>query len=74
MPGPGENPAVEQYPDRELLPEEREAGSDDPEAQTRAILEDAKEREQQTRDSAGVERRRAEETVDVSETGGPEGA
>ncbi len=74
MPGTGEDPAVEQYPDRELLPEEREAGSADPETQTRAILEDAKEREQQTRDSAGVERRRSEDTVDFSETGGPEDA
>jgi hypothetical protein len=74
MPGTGEHPALEQHPDREPLPEERDAGSDDAETQARAILEDAKERAQQTRESNGVERRRSEETVDLSETGGPEDA
>lgn len=70
MPG-GEDPAVEQYPERELLPEEREAGSDDPDAQAKAIMDDAPERASLTRDTPGVERRTSEDTVDVSETGSP---
>lgn len=70
---PGEDLKHEQYPEpeRTLLPEERDAGSDDPDAQAKAILDDARERAAITRDTPGVERRRSEDTVDVSETGSP---
>lgn len=49
-----------------LLPEEREAGSDDPGAQAETILEDSEVR-QGDRDAAPdavVEHRRSEDTVD----------
>ncbi len=49
-----------------LLPEEQEAGSDDPEAQAETILEDSDIR-QGDRDAAPdaiVEHRRSEDTVD----------
>lgn len=70
---PGEDLQHEQYlePERTMLPEEREAGSDDPDAQAKAIMDDARERATVTRDTPGVERRTSEETVDVSETGAP---
>lgn len=71
---PAMDPKHEPYPNRELLPEEREAGSDDPQAQSRAIREDAAERAALTRDSDGIERRRSEDTVDVSVPGEPGGA
>jgi hypothetical protein len=60
-----------------LLPEEEEAGSDDPVAQAAAILEESDEREF-TRDDPtgeGIERRHSEDTVelpDLSEVAGPE--
>jgi hypothetical protein len=50
----------------ELLPEEEAAGSDDPEAQARAVLEDSEAR-QADRDAAPdavVEHRRSEDTVE----------
>lgn len=50
----------------ELLPEEQAAGSDDPEAQSEAILDDSEVR-QADRDGAPgaeVERRRSEDTVE----------
>jgi hypothetical protein len=52
-----------------LLPEEQEAGSDDPVAQAAAILEESDEREFDRDDPAGqgVEHRRSEDTVDPPE-------
>jgi hypothetical protein len=52
-----------------LLPEEEEAGSDDPEAQAAAILEESDEREFERDDPShpGLERRRSEDTVDLPE-------
>jgi hypothetical protein len=50
-----------------LLPEEEEAGSDDPIAQASAILEESDEREFERDDPTGqgLERRRSEDTVEV---------
>ena len=50
-----------------LLPEEEEAGSDDPVAQAAAILEESDEREFERDDptGAGIEQRRSEDTVDL---------
>ena len=50
-----------------LLPEEEEAGSDDPVAQAAAILEESDEREQDRVDPPGqpVEHRTSEDTVDL---------
>ena len=50
-----------------LLPEEEEAGSDDPVAQAAAILEDSDEREFARDDpnAPGLEQRRSEDTVDL---------
>ena len=50
-----------------LLPEEEEAGSDDPEAQAAAILEESDEREFERDDPTGqgLEHRRSEDTVDL---------
>jgi hypothetical protein len=50
-----------------LLPEEVEAGSDDPLAQAEAILEESDEREEDRVDPPGqpVEHRRSEDTVDL---------
>jgi hypothetical protein len=52
-----------------LLPEEEEAGSDDPMAQAAAILEESDEREFDRDDPTGegLERRRSEDTVDPPE-------
>jgi hypothetical protein len=52
-----------------LLPEELEAGSDDPEAQAAAILEESDEREFERDDPTGqgLEHRRSEDTVDPPE-------
>jgi hypothetical protein len=49
-----------------LLPEEEEAGSDDPLAQAAAILEESDEREFERDDPTGqgLEHRRSEDTVD----------
>lgn len=49
-----------------LLPEEEEAGSDDPVAQAAAILDESDEREFDREDPPGqpVEHRRSEDTVD----------
>jgi hypothetical protein len=49
-----------------LLPEEEEAGSDDPVAQAAAILEESDEREFERDDPTGegLEHRRSEDTVD----------
>jgi hypothetical protein len=54
-----------------LLPEEQEAGSDDPVAQAAAILEESDEREFERDDptGAGLERRRSEDTVDPPDAG-----
>ena len=85
---PGQDPSIEPRPERELRPEEVQAGSDDPDAQAKAILDDAEARAKVTRLTPGVERRASEDTVDltpgidtgevkaidVSETGGPAGA
>jgi hypothetical protein len=51
-----------------LLPEEQEAGSDDPHAQAAAILEESDERERDRIDPPGqpVEHRTSEDTVDTS--------
>ncbi len=74
---PGEDLKHEEHPQRPLLPEERAAGSDDPDAQAEAIMDDARERATLTRESPGVERRSSDDTVDttdvidVSETGSP---
>jgi hypothetical protein len=46
-----------------LLPEEAEAGSDDPVAQAAAILEESDERERLRRDPP--EQRRSEDTVEL---------
>jgi len=59
-----------------LLPEEEEAGSDDPVAQAAAILEESDEREFERDDSTGegLEQRRSEDTVelpDLSDVDGP---
>jgi hypothetical protein len=53
----------------ELLTEEQQAGSDDPEAQAAAILEESDEREFERDDPTGqgLERRRSEDTVDPPE-------
>jgi hypothetical protein len=50
----------------ELLPEEEQAGSDDPEAQAAAVLEDSEARTLDREAAPGsiVERRTSEETVD----------
>ena len=50
-----------------LLPEEEEAGSDDPVAQAAAILEESDEREFERDDPTGqgLERRRSEDTVEL---------
>lgn len=50
----------------ELLPEEKAAGSDDPAAQARAILEDSEARAADREAAPGtvVEHRRSEETVE----------
>ena len=50
-----------------LLPEEEEAGSDDPVAQAAAILEESDEREFERDDptGAGIEQRKSEDTVDL---------
>jgi hypothetical protein len=50
-----------------LLPEEQEAGSDDPLAQAEAILEESDEREDDRVDPPGqpVEHRRSEDTVEL---------
>jgi len=52
-----------------LLPEEEEAGSDDPIAQATAILEESDEREFELDDPTGqgLEHRRSEDTVDPPE-------
>ena len=60
-----------------LLPEEEEAGSDDPMAQAAAILEESDEREFDRVDppGQGVEHRHSEDTVDLpdlSESAGQE--
>ena len=60
-----------------LLPEEEEAGSDDPVAQAAAILEESDEREFDRVDppGQGVEHRRSEDTVelpDLDDVAGPE--
>ena len=49
-----------------LLPEERAAGSEDPEAQAEAILADSDAREDYIEPSPGlrIDRRRSDETVD----------
>lgn len=47
--------------ERELLPEEKVAGSDDPETQSRLILEESDAR---TSAPVPVERRTSEETVE----------
>jgi hypothetical protein len=59
-----------------LLPEEEEAGSDDPVAQAAAILEESDEREFELDDPTGqgLERRRSEDTVelpDLADVAGP---
>jgi|tagenome__1003787_1003787.scaffolds.fasta_scaffold19272977_2 hypothetical protein len=50
-----------------LLPEEEEAGSDDPTAQAAAILEESDEREFERDDpnAPGLEQRHSEDTVDL---------
>jgi len=50
-----------------LLPEEEEAGSDDPVAQAAAILEESDEREFERDDPTGqgLEHRKSEDTVDL---------
>ena len=54
-----------------LLPEEIEAGSDDPFAQAEAILEESDEREDDRVDPPGqpVEHRRSEDTVELPQVG-----
>ena len=54
-----------------LLPEEEEAGSDDPVAQAAAILEESDERERDRVDPPGqpVEHRTSEDTVDLPVVG-----
>ena len=58
-----EDPRVERRAD-ELLPEEQEAGSDDPEAQAAQILAESDERANHPR---AVERRTSEDTVEPPE-------
>ena len=55
-----------------LLSEEEEAGSDDPEAQAAAILEESDEREFERDDptGAGLEHRHSEDTVDLPDLSG----
>ncbi len=65
MPG-AEDPKLETYPQREPTPEERDVGSDDPDAQAKAILDAAAERAELTRHSPGVERRESQDTVDMT--------
>lgn len=50
----------------ELLPEEKKAGSDDPEAQAEAILEDSEERtfDRDAAPSTHLEHRRSEDTTE----------
>lgn len=57
-----------------LLPEEEEAGSDDPVAQAAAILDESDEREFERDDPTGegLEHRRSEDTVDLSDVAGPD--
>jgi hypothetical protein len=56
--------ARDETPERDLLPEEEVAGSDDPEAETAAILEESEERAEGRLDSGGsVEHRRSETTT-----------
>jgi hypothetical protein len=54
----------------DLLPEERAAGSVDPSAQARAILEESDEREgdQQAAPDTVLEHRRSDQTVNSDET------
>jgi hypothetical protein len=49
-----------------LLPEERAAGSDDPEAQAEAILDESDAREEYAETTPGlrIDHRQSEETVD----------
>jgi hypothetical protein len=56
-----------------LLPEEEEAGSDDPVAQAAAILEESDEREFERDDPTGegLERRRSEDTVELPQPPDP---
>jgi hypothetical protein len=55
---------TDETPERDLLPEEEAAGSDDPEAETAAILEDSEARAEQREDSGDtVEHRRSETTT-----------
>ena len=51
---------------RDLLPEEESVGSDDPDAQTEAILEESEERkaDRDASPSTHLEKRTSEETVD----------
>jgi hypothetical protein len=51
----------------ELLPEEKVAGSDDPEAQAEAILEESEERtlDRDAAPSTHLEHRRSEDTTDI---------
>jgi len=54
----------------DLLPEERVAGSDDPQAQAAAILADSDEREDRPNGAPDtfLERRSSDETVDPGDT------
>jgi hypothetical protein len=54
----------------DLLPEERAAGSDDPQAQAAAILADSDDREDRPNAAPDtfLERRSSEETVEVRDT------
>ncbi|MGX6602256.1 hypothetical protein ACWKSP_09010 [Micromonosporaceae bacterium Da 78-11] len=52
----------------ELLPEERAAGSADPTAQARAILEESDEREADAAPDSFLEHRRSEEIVIPGDT------
>jgi hypothetical protein len=56
-----------------LLPEEEEAGSDDPVAQAAAILEESDEREFERDDPTGqgIEHRRSEDTVELPQPPDP---
>jgi hypothetical protein len=49
----------------DLLPEERAAGSDDPQAQAAAILADSDDREERPE---GLEHRRSDQTADADDT------
>jgi hypothetical protein len=60
------SPAERRIEDRadDLLPEERAAGSDDPQAQAAAVLADSDERaEARERGDDGAEHRRSEDTA-----------